>query len=256
MPPVVAVDLGATHIRAGLVSPEGRIIRKFTVRTPTEGASGRVVCDRIGALVARLLECPDGRTILYDAGSSRYGRVGASVIDPLLRHRGVRRIDALVLSHPDLDHYSGVPDLLDRFEVGCIVTGEHFRALATGESAAGLLERIDAANVPVRPVAAGDRLLGADGWEVRVLGPPARRLEIPNDRSARNDASSISLSKSPRSRPGTETSTFVRSIRTSRRATPSRWSRSITIPIPSIRPNKSSGGKSEETSTSGGRSRP
>jgi competence protein ComEC len=150
-----------------------------------------VTCLSVGHGTAVVLECPDGRTILYDAGSSRYGRVGVSVIDPFLRHRGVRRIDALVLSHPDLDHYSGVADLLDRFEIGCIVTGEHFRALATGESAAALLERIDAANVPVRPVAAGDRLLGAEGWDVRVLGPPARRLEIPNDRSARNDASVV-----------------------------------------------------------------
>jgi glucokinase len=60
MPPVIAVDLGATHIRAGLVSPEGRIILKFTIRTPTEGESGRVVTDRISALVGRLLACPEG----------------------------------------------------------------------------------------------------------------------------------------------------------------------------------------------------
>jgi glucokinase len=61
MPPVIAVDLGATHIRAGLVAPEGRIIRKLTVRTPAEGDAGTVITDRIATLVGRLLASPESR---------------------------------------------------------------------------------------------------------------------------------------------------------------------------------------------------
>ena len=39
-------------------------------------------------------------------------------IAPFLWHQGIRRIDEVFLSHADLDHFNGLPDLFDRFAVG------------------------------------------------------------------------------------------------------------------------------------------
>src|SRR5260370_18671777 len=61
-----------------------------------------------------VLETPDGRTLLYDAGSLRGPDVGRYQIAPYLWSRGIRRIDEVFLSHADLDHFNGLRDLLER----------------------------------------------------------------------------------------------------------------------------------------------
>lgn len=50
-----------------------------------------------------------GRTILFDAGpESEYVDGGRAFVLPKLRAMGVSRVDAVVLSHPDLDHAGGL----------------------------------------------------------------------------------------------------------------------------------------------------
>ncbi len=46
-----------------------------------------------------VLETPDGRTLLYDAGSLAGPEVTRRQIAPYLWHRGIRRIDEVILSH-------------------------------------------------------------------------------------------------------------------------------------------------------------
>ncbi|BBA33648.1 DNA internalization-related competence protein ComEC/Rec2 [Methylocaldum marinum] len=58
--------------------------------------------------------------MIFDTGA-RYGSrfdIGSAVIEPYLRHRGIERIDALIVSHGDNDHIGGAPSLLKRFTVG------------------------------------------------------------------------------------------------------------------------------------------
>ena len=58
--------------------------------------------------------------LVYDAGPqySRDGDAGRRVLLPLLRARGERRIDRLVLSHRDTDHVGGAAALFANLEVG------------------------------------------------------------------------------------------------------------------------------------------
>jgi competence protein ComEC len=67
----------------------------------------------VGAGAATVIELPDGRTVLYDAGSRSPGDVGRSVVVPYLRRRGIRRIDRVYISHPNLDHFSGLPTIVE-----------------------------------------------------------------------------------------------------------------------------------------------
>ena len=64
------------------------------------------------------------RTLVFDAGAklSDSFDMGSAVIEPYLRHRGLARIDALVISHGDDDHIGGAASLLAAFPVGEIIT--------------------------------------------------------------------------------------------------------------------------------------
>jgi competence protein ComEC len=62
-----------------------------------------------------VIELPDGRTLLYDAGALGGPDVTRKQIAPFLWSRGIRRIDEIYLSHADLDHFNGLPALLEPF---------------------------------------------------------------------------------------------------------------------------------------------
>jgi competence protein ComEC len=55
-----------------------------------------------------VIEPPDGRVILYDAGTTLGPDAVRRTVTPYLWHRGARRIDEVFLSHADLDHFNGL----------------------------------------------------------------------------------------------------------------------------------------------------
>lgn len=71
----------------------------------------------VGHGSAALVELSDGRTLLIDGGcrSSPGFDCGAAIISPYLWHRGIARLDDIVISHADADHYNGIPIILKRF---------------------------------------------------------------------------------------------------------------------------------------------
>jgi competence protein ComEC len=103
-----------------------------------------------------VIETSDGRVWLYDCGRMRDPGVGRRIIAPALWSRGIRHIDAIILSHADADHYNGLPDLLDRFSVGMVRVPPGFAGPAN-PGAVQLLEQVRARGVPIVPIAAGDR---------------------------------------------------------------------------------------------------
>ncbi len=73
----------------------------------------RIVALDVGQGSAILVEM-GGRRLLYDTGPS-WGAdsdAGARIIVPYLRARGIDRLDAIIVSHPDADHVGGLPALL------------------------------------------------------------------------------------------------------------------------------------------------
>ncbi len=125
----------------------------------------------VGHGVSVLVELPDGRTLLYDAGGLGPPTAGARSIAAVLWSRGLRRVDAVVLSHADADHYNALPELLKMFSVGVVyVSPVMFQDPPPALSA--LQERILAAGVPIQQIAWGDRLLGGKSVLIEVLHPP------------------------------------------------------------------------------------
>lgn len=75
---------------------------------------------------ATFIRFPDGRTLLYDCGSYREQDVARRVLQPFFRERGVTRLDAVVISHPHVDHFDGLPALLQNYDVGVLVLTDYF----------------------------------------------------------------------------------------------------------------------------------
>lgn len=61
-----------------------------------------------------LLQLP-GATILIDAGPVPAGK---NIILPFLRFHGINRIDKVIITHPDLDHYGGLEYLSEQISIG------------------------------------------------------------------------------------------------------------------------------------------
>ncbi|MEX2306373.1 MAG: ComEC/Rec2 family competence protein [Pirellulales bacterium] len=121
-----------------------------------------------------VLEAPTGETVVYDAGALGAPEYATQTIASYLWHRGIRRIDGLVISHADVDHYNAVPGLLERFRVGAVYVSPMMFDVV-GETGGGpevLRNAIRTAGVPIREIWSGDRLRVGSDLTVHVLHPP------------------------------------------------------------------------------------
>jgi len=142
-------------------------------RTPPEGLVTTFLA--VGHGGATVLEFPDGRVVLCDAGSMSGPDITRRVIAPFLWHRGVRRIDEVFLSHADLDHFNGLPSLLERFHVGQASVTPTFATKPT-PGVGVVLDQLKKMNIPIKVRQAGDVLSGGnielEVWHPPSVGPP------------------------------------------------------------------------------------
>lgn len=131
----------------------------------------RVTFLAVGHGGCTVIETPDGRTLLYDAGALSGPDVTRRVVAPFLWFRGIRRIDEVLLSHADLDHFNGLPALFNRFRIGRITLTPTFVDKTT-PGVQEAVRAIEQAGVGTRVVQAGD-LLTAREVTFEVLHPPA-----------------------------------------------------------------------------------
>lgn len=69
-----------------------------------------------------------GLSVLIDTGRRDEDfDAGERLLAPQLRAMGVRKIDCLVLTHPDLDHVGGLRTLSERVRIGRVVVSRLFR---------------------------------------------------------------------------------------------------------------------------------
>lgn len=130
----------------------------------------RVTFLAVGHGTCAVLELPDGRTFVYDAGTMAGPDAVRRIIAPYLWSRGISRIDELFLSHADLDHFNGATELFRRFPVGQVTMTPSFATKTTPEVVEVLLAIRDR-KIPSRIASAGDRFAAGD-VSLEVLHPP------------------------------------------------------------------------------------
>jgi competence protein ComEC len=125
----------------------------------------------VGHGLAVVIHTPGDRVLLYDCGRMGDPSVGRRINAPALWSRGLSRIDEVILSHADQDHYNGLPDLLDRFAIGMVRVPPGFGG-PSNPAADRLLDEVRSRGIPVTTTAA------PESWEpggVRLSAqhPPA-----------------------------------------------------------------------------------
>lgn len=107
----------------------------------------------VGQGDAAVLELPDKKVILVDTGKKGYP------VEEFLRYRGIKTIDALILSHSSSDHIGGLWNLMRNFEIkeiwdnGMILYPEE------------ILKKIK-----IRSLQRGDTISGK-GYKITILHP-------------------------------------------------------------------------------------
>lgn len=127
----------------------------------------------------------DGRNaVLIDGGGWRGSDFGGRVVVPALARLGIRRLSAMVLTHPDLDHCGGLADVAAYLRVESLWTLRDWPRSRCWEElrADPWLEK--------HWLRSGERLrLGR--WRLHVLAPSAREWPDDNDRSVVIEAQAL-----------------------------------------------------------------
>jgi competence protein ComEC len=92
-----------------------------------------------------LLQLP-GHTLMFDCGSQQYFDIAQASILPALKRMGVTRIDTLILSHADMDHYGGALDLADEIPIGRVFVPPQLLAEAQAHPGTATAFLIDGLN--------------------------------------------------------------------------------------------------------------
>ena len=124
----------------------------------------------VGHGTSVLLELPNGKNVLYDCGSTSSSRYAVNTVSGVLWHKGISRIDAVIISHADIDHYNGVAGIVERFVVGRVFLSPMMLDSAS-HSVAELLEGLESEGVQTATLTADDLVDLGETVQMRVLSP-------------------------------------------------------------------------------------
>ena len=139
----------------------------------------------VGQGDSALVEFPSGYRMLIDGGGVASGRfldlrdestfsIGENVVSPYLFSRGIRALDAVVLTHAHHDHMDGLFSVIENFKVGEFWLGRNPMVPQYRE----LIARIQKRQIPIRWVSAGETI-----GPFTVLHPPANWVPKRNDQN-------------------------------------------------------------------------
>jgi competence protein ComEC len=142
----------------------------------------RVTLLDVGQGDAIVIEFPNGTRVLIDAGPRNPAfDAGKKTIAPWLHRSGIRKLDAIVITHAHDDHLGGCASLLTDFKVGKLIVPD---TAGVRGSAKFLLDLARGIGVGVDFVREGNSLQFDTLTRIFVLGPSEKRLsDDPNDRS-------------------------------------------------------------------------
>jgi len=139
----------------------------------------------VGQGDSSLIEFPSGYRILIDGGGVASGRfldlrdestfsIGENVLSSYLFSRGIRRLDAVVLTHAHHDHMDGLFSVMENFGVGEFWLGRNPMTPRYKD----LIERVQEKQIPIRWVYTGQTI-----GPFTVLHPPLTWMPRKNDQN-------------------------------------------------------------------------
>jgi len=99
-----------------------------------------MTCLDVGHGQAILVRLPGGGNVLLDAGSLYTANVGRRIVAPYLDWCGIAAINSIIISHNDVDHINGIPEVCDLVRVGGIYASQAFFSLSDRWGTAAFLK--------------------------------------------------------------------------------------------------------------------
>src|SRR3989338_5318071 len=126
------------------------IVWQGVMERVTEDPLGVYFLD-VGQVDSELIVFPDGVKVLIDGGPSKEVLFELGEILPPTD----RYIDLVMITHPQLDHYGGIKDVLERYQIGAFVfNGEE----GAGDAWDAFKSELKESRVPIVILGAGDRI--------------------------------------------------------------------------------------------------
>jgi competence protein ComEC len=132
------------------------------------------------------VEFPRGGNMLIDGGSGggEDWDAGRNVILPFLRGKGVQVLDAVVLTHPDIDHVGGLVHVLENIDVRNVFESGAVSGTAVSRSFDSI---VSGRRITRHILRRGDSVSGIEGVDILCLNPRPGLAGDPN--AAVNDKS-------------------------------------------------------------------
>jgi len=80
----------------------------------------------VGHGQAILAQLPGKANILFDAGSLHKSDIGRRIVSAFLDYSGINKIDVIIVSHNDIDHINGIPEIVGHCRVVVIYANDVF----------------------------------------------------------------------------------------------------------------------------------
>lgn len=112
----------------------------------------------------QLIELPEGKTMLIDAGDNGTEDVIIDYIDEL----GIKKIDYILATHPHADHIGGMAEIISHFDIGEIFMPRVQNNTKTFED---MLEKIDKKSLTISSAYEGKIIFDYSGVKAEILSP-------------------------------------------------------------------------------------
>ncbi|MEW6622625.1 MAG: DNA internalization-related competence protein ComEC/Rec2 [Bacillota bacterium] len=114
------------------------------------------------------IKTPEGKTILIDGGgvTGEYN-LGDLVVVPFLKHKGIRKVDLMINTHPHTDHLAGLFPVAIRFPVSLALIPPQFEA-----EYAGFMKTLEERGIKLEYGIKGQGVSISPAVSLNILHPP------------------------------------------------------------------------------------
>lgn len=163
------------------------VLHQFMLNLSDE--SVKMTCLSVGHGQAIVLSGPGNEHILFDAGSITVRDPGRKVVLPYLQQLGISCLDAVYISHGDLDHINGLPDIASFVKIkNLYANGEFLKSTEVPSVEQQVFRSLS--DLAVEPQAVHEISVGA-GLRIRSLWPTDASVIQPG--LSENDKSEVFL---------------------------------------------------------------
>jgi competence protein ComEC len=148
-----------------------------------------LTCLDVGHGQAMFLRFPGGKTILLDAGSLDRTDIGRRVIAPYLNYCAINKIDAVIISHKDIDHINAISEVVRSSKVGAIYAHNMFVSAHPPTEVSLLAQSLEENGHRISPL--DTRTLTSKAVSLEVIWPTDSALADPS--LSENDKSLVLL---------------------------------------------------------------